>query len=119
MATSKRSASPSPTGKPPVPFTATAHGGKPLPPLAAPARTSSPTLQPPAQPAMQPPAQPTMQPPAQPAMQPPAQATMQPTTPPAGAISLSTLLMIGADRVIIDPAEDDDLHFMAEYIDPA
>ncbi|OEZ99686.1 hypothetical protein DUPY_27310 [Duganella phyllosphaerae] len=44
---------------------------------------------------------------------------MQPTTPPAGAISLSTLLMIGADRVIIDPAEDDDLHFMAEYIDPA
>ena len=111
MATSKRSANPSPTGKPPVPFTATAHGGKPLPPLAAPARTSSPTLQPTAQAAMQPPAQPTMQP----TMQPPA----QPTTPPAGAISLSTLLMIGADRVIIDPAEDDDLHFMAEYIDPA
>ncbi|MDR7052350.1 hypothetical protein J2X54_004855 [Duganella sp. 3397] len=103
MATSKRSANPSPTGKPPVPFTATAYGGKPLPPLAAPARTSSPTLQPTAQPTMQPPAQPTM----------------QRTTPPAGAISLSTLLMIGADRVIIDPAEDDDLHFMAEYIDPA
>ena len=99
MATSKRSANPSPAGKPPVPFTATAYGGKPLPPLAAPARTSSPTLQPTAQPTMQP--------------------TMQPTTPPAGAISLSTLLMIGADRVIIDPAEDDDLHFMAEYIDPA
>ena len=42
-----------------------------------------------------------------------------PSAPPAGAISLSTLLMVGADRVIIDAAEDDYLHFMAEYIDPA
>lgn len=71
MATSKRSAGPSRTGKPI--FTASAQGGKPL----------------------------------------------QPPAPLTGAISLSTLLMVGADRVIIDAAEDDDLHFMAEYIDPA
>lgn len=71
MATSKRSASLSRTGKPT--FTATAQGGDP-------------------------------------ALSPPV---------PAGAICLSTLLMVGADRVIIDAAEDDDLHFMAEYIDPA
>lgn len=72
MATSKRSASLSRTGKPT--FTFIAHGGDPaLPPCA----------------------------------------------PVAGAISLSTLLMVGADRVIIDAAEDDDMHFMADYIDPA
>jgi hypothetical protein len=39
--------------------------------------------------------------------------------PVAGALSLASLLMVGADRVIIDEQEDDNLHFMAEYIDPA
>jgi hypothetical protein len=34
-------------------------------------------------------------------------------------LSLASLLMVGADRVIIDEQEDDNLHFMAEYIDPA
>lgn len=72
MATSKRSASPSRTGKPTFP--ATAPGGD---------------------------------------------SAVPPSAPPAGAISLATLLMVGADRVIIDAAEDDDPHFMAEYIDPA
>ncbi|MET0322550.1 MAG: hypothetical protein ABW069_17645 [Duganella sp.] len=36
-----------------------------------------------------------------------------------GAFTLSALLMIGAERVIIDEVEDDNAHFMAEYIDPA
>jgi hypothetical protein len=35
------------------------------------------------------------------------------------AFTLSALLMIGAERVIIDEVEDDNAHFMAEYIDPA
>ena len=39
---------------------------------------------------------------------------------PAGAaLSWATLLMVGADRVILDQEEDDNQHFMAEYIDPA
>ena len=47
----------------------------------------------------------------------------QPLPPPpaTGAIALPALLMVGADRVILDEEadEDDNLHFMAEYIDPA
>ena len=85
MATSKRSASPSRTGRPIV--TAIAQRGKPLPPPVQPPRTSS--------------------------------AATPPSAPIAGTLCLSTLLMVGTDRVIIDAAEDDDLHFMADYIDPA
>lgn len=33
--------------------------------------------------------------------------------------TLSALLMVGAERVIIDEVENDNAHFMAEYIDPA
>lgn len=37
----------------------------------------------------------------------------------AAGYTLSTLLMVGSDPVIIDAAEDDNLHFMSEHIDPA
>lgn len=38
---------------------------------------------------------------------------------PAGAaLSLSALLMVGADRVILDEDEDDNHQFMAEFIEP-
>lgn len=37
----------------------------------------------------------------------------------AAGYTLSTLLMVGSDPVIIDAAADDNLHFMSEHIDPA
>jgi hypothetical protein len=49
----------------------------------------------------------------------PARRSARQPPPVAGALSLASLLMVGADRVIIDEQEDDNLHFMAEYIDPA
>ena len=41
------------------------------------------------------------------------------TTQEDRAILLASLLTVGADRVYVDEAEDDELHGIAELIDPS
>jgi hypothetical protein len=50
--------------------------------------------------------------------QPSPRAARQRPLPGGAALSLSALLMVGTDRVIIDGEEDDNHHFMAEFIEP-
>jgi hypothetical protein len=41
----------------------------------------------------------------------------KPPTPPAAAVDIDAMLMVGEERVHIDCEEDDNLSFMAEQID--
>jgi len=50
--------------------------------------------------------------------QPSPRAPRQRQLPAGAALSLSALLMVGADPVILDEEEDDNHQFMAEYIEP-
>jgi hypothetical protein len=50
--------------------------------------------------------------------QPSTRGARQRPLPAGAALSLSALLMVGTDRVIIDGDEDDNHHFMAEFIEP-